>query len=191
MAIITNLSVPTEKSGNTATLMPKLAYRFRVSFLYDSDQLITSNVISFTRPVLSHEPVTIDAYNSKIKLAGKHTWEDVTMTLRDDVNSNVIKQIEAQIQKQIDMADQSATLSGANYKFQAKIESLDGANGAAAKALDTWILDGCYIVNYQPGENNYATSDATQISITISYDNATHTTVAPTGDVSASFGPSS
>lgn len=191
MAIITNLSVPTEKSGNTATLMPKLAYRFRVSFLYDSDQLITSNVISVTRPVLSHEPVTIDAYNSKIKLAGKHTWEDVTMTLRDDVNSNVIKQIELQIQKQIDMSDQSATLSGANYKFQAKIESLDGANGSAAKALDTWVLDGCYIVNYQPGENNYATSDATQISITISYDNATHTTEAPTGDVSASFGPSS
>lgn len=188
MAIITNLSVPTTKNGNTATLMPKLAYRFRVAFLYDNDQLITSNVISVTRPTMSHEPVIVDAYNSKIKLAGKHNWEDITLTIRDDVNSNVIRQLEAQIQRQINMADQSAAMSGAQYKFQTVIEALDGTNGTGAKVLDKWELDGCYIVNISYGENNYTTSDATQISVTLSYDNATHTNTKPSGDVSATVG---
>lgn len=188
MAIITNLSVPTTKNGNTATLMPKLQYRFRVAFIYDSDQLITSNVISVTRPTLSHEPIVVDAYNSKIKLAGKHNWEDITVMLRDDVNSNVIRQLEAQVQKQIDMADQSAALSGSSYKFQTVIEALDGTNGAGAQVLDKWELDGCYIVNLAYGENNYATSDTTQISVTLSYDNATHANNKPSGDVSATVG---
>lgn len=188
MAIITNLSVPTAKNGNTATLMPKLQYRFRVAFLYDSDQLITSNVVSVTRPTLSHEPVIIDAYNSKIKLAGKHNWEDITLMIRDDVNSNVIRQLEAQIQRQIDMTNQSAALSGATYKFQTVIEALDGTNGSQARVLDKWELDGCYILNVGYGENNYATSDSTQISVTLSYDNAIHTNSRPSGDVAASVG---
>jgi len=44
--------------------------------------------MSVTRPTFSHEEVVVDVYNSKIYVAGKHTWDPVTVTIRDDVNNN-------------------------------------------------------------------------------------------------------
>jgi len=37
--------------------------------------------------------MTIDAYNSRTYLAGKHTWEPVTLNLREDANNNVKKSL--------------------------------------------------------------------------------------------------
>ena len=69
MAVITNFGVPT--SGATQTLMPKLQYRFKVEFAglggnAANIPLVTTNVISVTRPQLDHEDITLDTYNSKI-----------------------------------------------------------------------------------------------------------------------------
>ena len=95
MADLTQFGVPTQGSNN-AMVMPKLQYRFRVN-LYDfgrnngSTTDVTQNVISVTRPSLTHDEVTLDAYNSRAYLAGKHTWEPVTLTLRDDINGTVTK----------------------------------------------------------------------------------------------------
>ena len=94
MAVITNFGVPTDSATGT-TLMPKLQYRFRVSFTNLGGGTLkdqtTQNVISASRPNLTHEEVIVDSYNSKMYLAGKHTWEPVTIVLRDDMDSNVIK----------------------------------------------------------------------------------------------------
>ena len=100
MAVITNFGVPTDSSAGT-TLMPKLQYRFRVSFNNIGDGTLksemTQNVISASRPNLTHEEVVVDSYNSKMYLAGKHTWEPVSIVFRDDMNSNVINQLGAQL----------------------------------------------------------------------------------------------
>lgn len=173
MAVLTNLGVPSTSGVAQTTLMPKLQYRFRVTFGFDGTEIMTSNVMSVTRPTFSHEEVQVDVYNSRIYLAGKHTWEPVQITLRDDVNNNVITSINNQMNAQIDMADQSAPLAGGSYKFFTRIETLDGGN-AGATALDTWTLSGCFIQNVAYGESNYATSDAQTISITLRYDNASH-----------------
>jgi hypothetical protein len=129
MAVIANFGVPVS-GGGEATLMPKLQYRFRVKFTNlgnsNNGALVTKNVISVTRPALDHEDVTIDVYNSKIRLAGKHTWQDITLVVRDDVNSDVIKELGNQIANQVNHADQSAQKSGSAYKFKMEIETLDG-----------------------------------------------------------------
>jgi hypothetical protein len=173
MAVLTNLGVPSTSGVAQTTLMPKLQYRFRVTFGFDSTEIITSNVMSVTRPTFSHEEVQVDVYNSKIFLAGKHTWEPVSIVIRDDVNNNVITQINKQLNKQIDMAEQSTPLAGGAYKFFTKIETLDGGN-AGALSLDTWRLDGCFIQNVAYGESNYSSSDSQQITVTLRYDNASH-----------------
>jgi hypothetical protein len=109
MAVITNFGVPTDATPGT-TLMPKLQYRFRVSFnnlgVSATSDTTTQNVISASRHNLTHEEVVVDSYNSKMYLAGKHTWEPVTVVLRDDMNSHVIKELGAQLNKQVDHADQ-------------------------------------------------------------------------------------
>ena len=173
MAVLTNLSVPTTSNSAPGTIMPKMQYRFRVTFGFDTSEVVTSNVISVTRPTLSHDEVTLDTYNSRIYLAGKHTWEAVSIVIRDDVSNSVITQIDQQMSRQVDMVNQASPLSGSGYKFQCNIETLDGGN-TSAEVLDKWELYGCYIQNVAYGESNYATSEAQQVTVTMRYDNAQH-----------------
>lgn len=159
-------------------VQPKLAYRFRVTLISFGNteapvQQLTSQVVSVSRPSLTHDDVVVDVYNSRIFLAGKHTWDPITLTVRDDVTGGVAKSIASQIQRQVDHADQASTKSGSGYKFEMMIDNLDGGN-AGVQVLDKWHLGGCYIQNVNYGENNYATSDPLQITIAIKYDNANH-----------------
>jgi hypothetical protein len=179
MAVITNFGVPTDSAVGT-TLMPKLQYRFRVSFTNLGGGTLkdqtTQNVISASRPNLTHEEVIVDSYNSKMYLAGKHTWEPVTIVLRDDMDSNVIKVLGEQLNKQVDHTDQSSAIAGSAYKFSVKIETLDGANGTTKPTtFDEWDLQGAFISNIQYGDLNYADSNMVQVTLTVRYDHAVHT----------------
>ena len=177
MAVLTKFGVPAGTSSET--LMPKLVYRFRVLFNdlggpNNGDELLvlTRQVISVTRPVLTHDEMQLDVYNSRIFLAGKHTWDPITIQFRDDVSSVIIKRLDEQLQRQIDHSQQSGATSGSQYKFQMSIETLDGSDTPGV--LDFWTLEGCYISNVQYGESNYATSDQQMVTATIRYDNAQH-----------------
>jgi hypothetical protein len=130
----------------------------------------TSNVISVTRPSLTHDEVTLDAYNSRAYLAAKHTWEPITITLRDDMNNSVSRHVASQLQKQLNHGLQSAPASGKDYKFGLVVEQLDGSQPGVV--IETWSLNGCFIQNVNYGENNYATSDVMQITLQIRYDAA-------------------
>jgi len=176
-----NISIPTEEGGsNSSLLMPKLQYRFRVLVDNfgaadggDGTRELTRQVIDVTRPNLTFEQMTIDAYNSRTYLAGKHTWEPITLTLREDANNNVQKMVGQQLQKQFDFFEQSSAVSSGTYKFQTRIEILDGGNGATGpNVIDRFHLVGCYIESANYNQLAYATSDAVQTTLTIRYDNA-------------------
>jgi hypothetical protein len=117
--------------------------------------------------------IDIHVYNSIVKLAGKPTWENVSVTLRDDASGLVSRLIGEQLQKQFDFYEQSSAAAGIDYKFQVKCEVLDGGNGAfEPQVLETWELAGCYIqqANYQ--ELNYQNNDPVTIQLSIRFDNA-------------------
>lgn len=176
-----NISIPTEGAGsNSSLLMPKLQYRFRVLLDNfgttggpDGTREISRQVVDVTRPNLNFEQMTIDAYNSRTYLAGKHTWEPVTLTLREDANNNVQKIVGQQLQRQFDFFEQQSAVSSGSYKFQTRIEILDGGNGTdGANVIDRFQLVGCYIESANYNTLAYATSDAVTTSLTIRYDNA-------------------
>jgi hypothetical protein len=174
MADLSAFGVPVA-GGDAAITMPKLQYRFRVimnnfGLAGASAAEFTQNVISVSRPSVSHEEITIDAYNSKTFIAGKHTWEPLTLTLRDDMNGQVNKAVAAQLQKQLSHGTQSAPAAAATYKFGMKIEQLDGSDTPVV--IETWTVNGAFIQNVAYGENNYATSDVMQITLTVRFDNA-------------------
>lgn len=178
MPVITNFGVPVGSTPAT-TLMPKLQYRFRVTFIdMGNGQNLnetTQNVVSVSRPTLTHEEVIVDSYNSKMYLAGKHTWDPCTIVLRDDMNSHVLKAIGAQLNEQLNHADQASATAGKGYKFSVDIETLDGGNGSdAPESFDTWKLKGCFISNVQYGELNYGTSEMVQVTLQLRYDHAEH-----------------
>lgn len=169
-----------QSSPTQGLLMPKLRYRFRVMFenfgISKPTTELTKQVISFTRPNLSFENIDLPVYNSTLKLAGKHTWADVTCEVRDDASGAVSRLIGEQMQKQLDFLEMASAASGIDYKFLTKFEVLDGGNGAAEPiVLETWQLYGCYLQAADYGPMNYGTSEAATISLTIRYDNANQT----------------
>ena len=132
--------------------------------------------MDITRPQLSFDQVTLDVYNSRVYIAGKHTWEAITINLRDDVNNSVTKLVGEQIQKQFDFFEQSSAASGIDYKFTTRIEMLDGGNGASAPSvLDTFELYGAYIENVNYNTLAYNVSEPATITLSVRYDNAVQT----------------
>ena len=181
---ITTLTKFTVPSADTATaaqgmLMPKLKYRFRVTLLgfgVAAATELTKQVSDVTRPKVSFEEMPLDVYNSKVYLAGKYSFETITLTLRDDASGQVQALVGQQIQKQFDFMEQSSASSGIDYKFLTRFEVLDGGNGAnEATVLETWELYGCYLSNTDYADANYATNEPMTVALTIRYDNAIQT----------------
>jgi hypothetical protein len=163
-------------------LMPKLKFRFRVTFenfgVSQPTTELTKQVMDFKRPQLSFEEILIPIYNSKVYMAGKPTWAEVTCNLRDDAGGEVAKRVGEQMQKQFDFMEQSSASSGIDYKFLTRFEVLDGGNGAnTPTTLETWELYGCYLSQADYGDFNYGTNDPATIALTIRYDNAIQTPI--------------
>lgn len=134
---------------------------------------LTKQVVDFARPTATFEEITLDIYNSKVYLAGKASWETVTVNLRDDAGGNVSRLVGEQLQKQMDFMEQASASSGIDYKFVTKCEVLDGGNGAFAPVvLETWELYGCFLQSANYNDLNYASSEAATISLTMRFDNA-------------------
>jgi hypothetical protein len=157
--------------------MPKLQFRFRVSFTnfgVDADTtVLTRQVIDVARPNVSFAEIALPVYNSTVKIAGKHTWADVTVNLRDDAAGSVSKLVGQQLQKQLDFVEQASAASAQDYKFVTFVEVLDGGNGATAPSvLETWELLGCFVKTANYNTLNYGTNENVTISLTLTYDNA-------------------
>ena len=122
---------------------------------------------------IQFEEVTLDIYNSKVYLAGKHTWQETQINLRDDAGGNVSKLVGQQLQKQFDFMEQASASSGIDYKFTSTIEMLDGNNGATEPTvLETWQLYGCFLTNVNYGDMDYNVNDPATITCSIRCDNA-------------------
>ena len=169
-----------QSSSTQGLLMPKLKYRFRVMFenfgVSTPRTELTKQVVNIARPNLTFEEIALPIYNSTLKLAGRHTWADITCSVRDDASGAVSRLIGEQLQKQMDFLEMSSAASGIDYKFTTKVEVLDGGNGANEPVvLETWELYGCYLKSANYGDLNYGTNEAATIEMSIAYDNANQT----------------
>jgi hypothetical protein len=178
-ASLLNMSVPAADNSTPTQglLMPKLQYRFRVTFtnfgITSATGPITQQVMEFSRPNVTFENIDLPIYNSTVKIAGKHQWQDITCKIRDDAQGTASSLVAGQLQKQLDFNEQSSNEAGINYKFTAQFDVLDGGNGTnAPHVLETWYVYGAYLqaVNYDAA--NYGTNEVMTITMTIRYDNA-------------------
>ena len=182
-ASLTKMSVPAADNSTPSQglLMPKLQYRFRVTFtnfgINAATGPITQQVMEFARPNLTFENIDLPIYNSTVKIAGKHSWQDITCKIRDDASGTASALVGGQLQKQLDFNEQSSSAAGIDYKFTAQFDVLDGGNGTNAPTiLETWYLYGAYLqaVNYDAA--NYGSNEVMTITMTIRYDNAEQAT---------------
>jgi len=181
IASLNRFTVPLPAGAGATTqglLMPKLSYRFRVTL----DQFgvpgtptteLTKQVITVSRPDLTFDDFTLEVYNSRVKMLGKHKWGDPKLKIRDDASGVVSKLVGAQLQKQFDFFEQSGAASGIDYKFRMRVEILDGGNGSYEPVtLESFEYLGCYIKQVTYAGGDYAKSEPLDIDMTISIDNA-------------------
>ena len=180
ISTLSKITVPLASDASASTqglLMPKLQYRFRVTLenfgVSTPTTELTKQVIDVTRPTVNFEELEIPVYNSRAYLAGRPTWEPITLNLREDVNNSVQKLVGEQLQKQFDFFEQSSAASGIDYKYTTRIEILDGGNGAnTPNVLETFELYGCFIQNANYNTLAYSSNEPVTIGLSIRYDNA-------------------
>lgn len=159
--------------GKIGLLQPKPKYRFRVRVINFGDNQdvedLTRQVVSVGKPSLSYSVQEIHSYNSIGYYAGKHSWSEINLVLRDDITNRATRLVGQQVQKQLNHFEQTGFAAGQNYTFDMYIETLDGGN---TKVLEEWFLEGCFLSNISWGDYSYDDSGPLQISLSIRYQNA-------------------
>jgi hypothetical protein len=180
---LSRMTVPLASDQSNPTqglLMPKLKYRYRVLFenfgVSTPRTELTKQVMDFTRPEVTFDEIPLAIYNSTIKLAGRHTWTDLTCNLRDDAGGQVSRLVGEQLQKQLDFLEQSSASSGIDYKFLTRFQILDGGNGTAEPVvLENWEIYGCYLKAVNYNNMDYSVSEPVTMTLSITFDNAIQT----------------
>lgn len=175
MATINDIGIPGVGSG---ILQPKLKHKWRITFAglgggIDS-QPVSMQAVNVTRPNLTFEEVPLDRYNSKAWVAGKHTFEPMTLTIEDDITGTASQVIQEQLQKQQFLIGAEGPFlasagEGSLYKFVTYLDLLDGNTDVVEK----WTVEGCWFSAVDYTDLDY-TDGATsvQITLTIRYDHA-------------------
>lgn len=176
MATITQMGIPGLGDAGTNILQPKLKNKWSVTFsniaggaAQGSD--LSVQAVNVTRPVLSFEEVQLDRYNSRAWIAGKHTFEPMTITFEDDVTSLATKVLQDQISAQQWLIGGEGPWlgtagEGSQYKFATTLNLLDGRE----TVIEAWNISGCWIQNIDYSDLDYSASDAVQIAVTLRYD---------------------
>lgn len=177
MALVTDMGV---EGAGAEILQPMLKNRFKVDFQgigrgnTSLPQTLTIQAITADRPKLSFEEVTLDRYNSRAYIAGKHTFETVNIVFESDIGGNVLNALKDQLETQQKIIGMSsaprlpAAAAGSTYKFATIIRQLDGDN----VVYETWFLEGCWIQNIDYGDLDYAASETLKITVTLRFDHA-------------------
>lgn len=170
------MGIPTDASGagRGGILMPKQKFKFRVRVVgfgqVGGGIELTQQVQTCGRPNRNQNGITIHSYNSQVFVAGKGEWQALDLTVRDDVTNSVSSLVGYQLQKQMNLFEQTTPLAGVDYKFQMYIETLDGAND---DPIEQWFLEGCFLETVNYDSFDYSSSEPVTIQMSVRYDNAT------------------
>ena len=119
------------------------------------------------RPSVEFGEVVLDHINMKRKLKGKANWANVTCDLYDPVTPSGAQAV----MEWVRLSHESVTgRDGYSdfYKKDIHIHTL----GPVGDVVEEWILKGAFVSNANFGDMDWATAEATTISITMNMDYA-------------------
>lgn len=174
MATINDIGIP---GVGTGILQPRLKHKWRITFANlgggADAQPLSMQAITVTRPVLNFEEVQLDRYNSRAWIAGKHTFEPITISFQDDVTGTASQVIQEQLQKQQFLIGAegpwlASAGEGSLYKFVMYMDSLDGNE----QVIEKWTIEGGWFQNVDYTDYDYSVSEPVLITATVRYDHA-------------------
>lgn len=174
MATINDIGIP---GVGTGILQPKQKDKWRVTFANmgggADSQPLSLQAVTVTRPSISFDEVQLDRYVSRAFVAGKYTYEPMTISFEDDVTGQASQVLQDQLQtQQFLIGAEGAFLAtageGSLYKFVTYLDMLDGAE----QLIERWTVEGCFIQAIDYTDLDYSTADQVLITTTIRYDHA-------------------
>jgi len=174
MSTINDIGIPGVGNG---ILHPRQKNRWRITFANlgggADSQPLSMQAVTVTRPVISFDEVQLDRYVSRAWIAGKYTFEPITLSFEDDVSGTAATVIQAQLQKQQWLTGAegqwlAASGEGSLYKFVTYLDLLDGNDQVTEK----WTIEGCWFQQVDYTDLDMAASDAVLITTTLRYDHA-------------------
>lgn len=182
MATLADMGVP---GGGNGIFMPKLKYRYRVTFqglgslLPNDSKNLTFQAITCGLPEIEFEETALHRYNSTDYVAGKHSFTPISIVVEDDITGLASESIKAQLETQervvgvnLDGRWLNSAATGTDYKFATIIEQLDGNEGV----VSAWLLESCWFKQVQFGDMDWSSSEAVKITISLRYGHARNVT---------------
>lgn len=177
MATLSQVGIAGVANG---VLQPKAKNRWRVLFVGLGGGLganssvpndLSMQVITATRPSLSYEEIQLDRYNSRIYVAGKHTFEPATLTVEDDITNRASAAIQSQLERQQRLIGASGPWlapepTAFGYKFGMMLEMMDGNE----TVVESWKYEGCFLQSVNWTDVDYSTGEKVTIDLTVRYD---------------------
>ena len=153
---------------------------------------------SVSRPKLTVDVKELHTFDGVSHMTDKCRWGEITLSIRDTVSNNVATAVHSQIQKQRDYYRRMAPRAkGYSYKFEMMIQTMSGQENSKdaistlanivdtyvldntesvsatllTSTLETWLLSGCIVSEYDFGSYEYSDSNYNLINLTIQPDN--------------------
>lgn len=137
--------------------------QFRWIFQIDGIDAFTAR--SATRPSLTNESIVIDYINAKRFLAGKQTWNTITLTLNDPVSPSAAQKV----MEWLRLHYEDLTGRSGYHSFYAKTISLQMLDPVGA-VVEQWRGEGTWIVESNWGDLDYSSSEPVQVTLTLQAD---------------------
>jgi hypothetical protein len=142
---------------------PKLKNRF----IMEIDGIPAYMIKTSGRPQISFEEVVLEHMNVKRYVKGKGEWQELEISLYDPIVPSAAQAV----MEWIRLSHESVTgRDGYSdfYKKEIKLNVL----GPVGDKVEEWTLKGAWIKAANFGELDYASSDPTDITVTLRYDYA-------------------
>ena len=119
-----------------------------------------------SRPSVSIEEQTISYMNSKRYLAGNATFETISLTLHDPIAPSGAQQCMEWVRTHFESVSGRAGYADF-YKRDCQIKMLD----PVGTVVELWDVKGAFLTNASFGDLSYDSSDPSEISLTLRFDN--------------------
>lgn len=147
------------------TFEPKRKFRWVLAI----DGIEAFMLKTAARPQITFEETVIDYINTKRYVSGKGAWAPMSITLQDPIAPSAAQKVMQWIRTNYESI--TGRMGYASfYKKDISLKLLD-PQGAV---VELWDLQGCWLVDSNFGDLDYATSDNVEIQCSIRFDNAVH-----------------
>ena len=134
-------------------------------FILELDGIPAYLIKASGKPTITNTAVELDMINTKRYVAGKHTWDAITMTLYDAIVPSGAQAV----MEWVRLHHESATGRDGYSSFYKKEIQLHQLS-PLGEVIEEWILKGAFITSAGFGTYDWSSDAVQEIELTIQYD---------------------